>query len=432
MKRRLVLLSSILVLSGAVISPVMAYAEDYEAQINQNVQQIEQNNQTIQALQQEQQATAQQLTTLVKEIEDTQLQLNQLAQQMSDTQNQIITLESDITKLNEVIEKRAEKIVEQARYLQTENTSSDLLKAIFSSESIVEAFEKIWAMTELTSASNDVLKQQKVDKEKVEAKKVELDTKLQEQGQRAANMQTLASQQADRRGNLETVLSTIESQTASTQAQNADLQAKIDEAKEAQAQYLAQLEAQRQAAQQSALAARLAEEERARAEYVTSHGGTVSTNAYEASSVPSSASSSSSVTSFVSGSGNYPAPNPSFIASLNGGYPGQCTWYVFNRLAQLGSPIRHSLMGNGGEWGYYGRVNGYSVSNTPKVGTAVSWQGGEAGINTPYGHVAFVEAVYGDGSILVSEMNYIGEFIISTRVVSAAHAAQGDYIDFGL
>lgn len=439
MKRQLVLLSSILVLSGAVITPAAVFAEDYQAQINQNTQQIDQNNQLIESLQQEQAATFQRLTGLVQEIETTQSQLDQLSKDIENTQNQITTLESEINQLNEVIAKRAEKIVDQARYLQTENTSDDFFKAIFSSESIVEAFEKIWAMTQLTSASNDVLQQQQRDKAAVEAKKAEMDTKLQEQGQRAAQMQTLASEQATRRSDLETVLSTIESQTTSAQMQNAELQQQIDQARASQAQYLAQLEAQRQAEQQNALATRFAQEEAERARYAASQGVSVTTPSRTTSSAVSSSATAATPTAtttssaaYVAGGGGFPAPNPSYVAALNGGYPGQCTWYVYNRLAQLGAPIPYSMMGNGGEWGSYARSYGYSVTNTPKAGTAVSFQGGEAGINTYYGHVAFVEEVYADGSILVSEMNFRGEFVLSTRVISASQAVLGDYIDFGL
>ena len=48
--------------------------------------------------------------------------------------------------------------------------------------------------------------------------------------------------------------------------------------------------------------------------------------------------------------GIFPPPDPKHIASLNGGYAGQCTWYVYNRFSQLGKPIKYSPMGNGGEW----------------------------------------------------------------------------------
>ena len=106
----------------------------------------------------------------------------------------------------------------------------------------------------------------------------------------------------------------------------------------------------------------------------------------------------------VSG-GNFPPPDPNHVASLNGGYPGQCTWYVYNRFSQLGKPIQHSPMGNGGEWAFYVQNYGYSVSRVARAGTAISFPPGVVGSSEEYGHIAFVEKVNADGSVVISEMN---------------------------
>jgi len=76
-------------------------------------------------------------------------------------------------------------------------------------------------------------------------------------------------------------------------------------------------------------------------------------------------------------------------------YPfGQCTWYVNTR--------RPAPWG-GNAWQWFGRARAYGRPEgpTPRVGAImVTWE-------SPYwGHVAYVEQVYGDGSWLVSEMNY--------------------------
>lgn len=124
--------------------------------------------------------------------------------------------------------------------------------------------------------------------------------------------------------------------------------------------------------------------------------------------------------------GDFGAIDTNYVASLNGGAPGYCTWYVYNRLAQLGAPIPHRVMGNGGQWADYARSYGYSVSKEAKAGRVASFRGG-------YGHVAFVEKVNSDGSVLLSEMNYGGgRFVISSRTLSASQAANAEYIDFGL
>ncbi|WP_252344730.1 CD1108 family mobile element protein [Gemella sp. zg-1178] len=140
----------------------------------------------------------------------------------------------------------------------------------------------------------------------------------------------------------------------------------------------------------------------------------------------------SSLYDFDVSGGDFPQPDPNYVASLNGGYPGQCTWYVYNRFSQLGKPIKHSPMGNGGEWAFYAQNYGYSVSRNARAGTAISFPPGVAGSSPQYGHIAFVEKVNEDGSVLVSEMNVKGEFIISTRTISKEDASQCYYIDYGL
>ena len=97
---------------------------------------------------------------------------------------------------------------------------------------------------------------------------------------------------------------------------------------------------------------------------------------------------------------------------------GNCTQYVYNRITQLGKHI-DLTMGNGNEWGKTGRARGYEVTNIPKVGTAVSFPAGVLGADPFYGHVAFLEKINADGSLLISEMNVKGLNVVSTRVIPA-------------
>ena len=112
----------------------------------------------------------------------------------------------------------------------------------------------------------------------------------------------------------------------------------------------------------------------------------------------------------------------------SGSYPqGQCTWYVYNRAYQLGIKF-DSFMGNGGDWA---SKASYSVSHEPKLHTALSFVQGQAGSDPTYGHVAFVEQVKDDGSILISEMNVTGlpPLTVSYRTFSADEAKQFWYVE---
>ncbi|MBO0460079.1 glucosaminidase domain-containing protein [Enterococcus hulanensis] len=105
----------------------------------------------------------------------------------------------------------------------------------------------------------------------------------------------------------------------------------------------------------------------------------------------------------------------------SGSYPvGQCTWYAFNRVKQLGKSV-DDYMGNGGEWATKGKALGYEVSQKPKAGWLISFKPGVAGSDARYGHVAFVEVVRPDG-ILISEGNVYGGTVISYRVIDNALA----------
>lgn len=109
-------------------------------------------------------------------------------------------------------------------------------------------------------------------------------------------------------------------------------------------------------------------------------------------------------------------------------YPqGQCTWYVDQRMKQFGQYI-HSNLGDAHHWNNRAAREGYQVSSTPKKHTAVVFEAGQLGADTQYGHVAFVEKVNADGSIIISESNVKGLGVISYRTTDADDASQLDYI----
>lgn len=114
--------------------------------------------------------------------------------------------------------------------------------------------------------------------------------------------------------------------------------------------------------------------------------------------------------------------------NTSGSYPvGQCTWYAFNRVKQLGKSV-DDFMGNGGEWGTKGKALGYEVSREPKAGWLISFTPGTAGSDPRYGHVAFVEVVRPEG-ILISEGNVYGGTVISYRVIDSS-LAKSDLVTY--
>lgn len=90
-------------------------------------------------------------------------------------------------------------------------------------------------------------------------------------------------------------------------------------------------------------------------------------------------------------------------------YTCQCTSYAaWYWNAVLGKSWTNTRPGSGSayNWGNLGADQGYSVSSTPRVGAIISWsQGLYPG--DQWGHVAIVEAVNSDGTIDLSEYNYV-------------------------
>lgn len=93
----------------------------------------------------------------------------------------------------------------------------------------------------------------------------------------------------------------------------------------------------------------------------------------------------------------------------NGYAYGYCTWYVKNRRPDLPNNL-----GNANTWAARAAPQGYGTGSAPRVGAV-------AQALTGYMHVAYVEAVHGNGTITVSEMNFKGFAVKSSRVVSAAN-----------
>lgn len=101
---------------------------------------------------------------------------------------------------------------------------------------------------------------------------------------------------------------------------------------------------------------------------------------------------------------------------------GNCTWYAYERRLQLGRPIG-SFWGHAKAWSASARAAGLVVNNVPAPGAIIQNTWGGFG----YGHVGIVERVDGQ-NIYVSDMNYKGYNIISSRIVPLAEVGRYNFI----
>ena len=111
--------------------------------------------------------------------------------------------------------------------------------------------------------------------------------------------------------------------------------------------------------------------------------------------------------------------NLGYRYGLGGPYvPGQCTQWAWYNRKDLPSNL-----GNANTWARRAAAAGFPVDHNPRAGdvfqTTAGW----------YGHVGYVEAVNGDGSITVTEMNYnYRSYQVIRATIPAEHVKNFNYI----
>lgn len=94
-------------------------------------------------------------------------------------------------------------------------------------------------------------------------------------------------------------------------------------------------------------------------------------------------------------------------------------WRLFERDVAFSSDVtgpagRKGHFGEPGTWAATAAGIGFSVDEVPQVGAIAHWRAGEQGAGRA-GHVAYVERVNADGSVVVSEFDWSGEHAYSQR-----------------
>ncbi|NJL89432.1 MAG: S8 family serine peptidase [Coleofasciculaceae cyanobacterium SM2_1_6] len=109
-------------------------------------------------------------------------------------------------------------------------------------------------------------------------------------------------------------------------------------------------------------------------------------------------------------------------------WQGQCTWFAYGRMLETGllpagTKANGWFLGHAESWRRDAERAGLPISSTPTAGARgiLVWPPYTKG-TLQWGHVAFVEEVYPDGSVRISEANWAGKGI-SERTLTAAQYA---------
>ena len=391
--------------------------------------QISSANSQIQNLNNQKQAVAGQVEQLSQDLTNVQSRINSVQAEQETAKANLEVLKAEISKLETLIAERNERLKDQARAVQV-NGARSYLDFLLNADSITDVVNRIGVIVDLVGANRQLMQEQARDKEQVQTKEQAQKDNLAKQEANEVQLQNLQSELSATFTKHKATLANLSNEELEAIAARDGL---VQE-KERLAAEKARADAEKAAAQKAAEEAKeamlKATEEAVAKAAATPAAATASTPATIAAK-SESASTPAKAANIVVG-GSFAAPNPSFVAALNGGYFGQCTYYMYNRFAQLGAPIRTTALGNAAEWPANAAAAGYGVSSTPRAGTAIVFQRGVGGADPVYGHVGFVERVNADGSLFISEMNVQGVNVISTRTIPASVAAQATYINFGL
>ena len=368
------LLSTVLVSQGAVLSSVQANTTD------EKIAAQDSKISNLTAQQKEAQKQVDEIQTKVSAIQSEQEKLQSENEKLQEESKK---LEGEIAELSKNIVARNESLENQARSAQTNGTATSYINTIINSDSITEAISRVAAMSEIVSANNKMLQQQKEDKKAISEKQVAnneaINTVIANQQTLADDAQALTTKQAELKVaelNLAAEKASAESEKSTLLEQKAAAEAEAKAAAEAEAAYKA-----KQASQQQTLIA---------------SAKTTFTEQVQATSTSTSSSSSDDDSSYTPAVTTV-SQRPTYSSNASSYPVGQCTWG-----AKTLAPWAGDYWGNGGQWAASAAAAGFRTGSTPQVGAIASWDDGG------YGHVAVVTAVESPTRIQVSECNYDG------------------------
>ena len=368
------MLSTVLLSNGAVLSSVKANTTD---------EKIAAQDSKISELTTQQKEAQKQVDEIQTKVSAIQSEQEKLQSENEKLQEESKKLEGEIAELSKNIVARNESLENQARSAQTNGTATSYINTIINSDSITEAISRVAAMSEIVSANNKMLQQQKEDKKAISEKQVAnneaINTVIANQQTLADDAQALTTRQAELKVaelNLAAEKATAENEKASLFEQKAAAEAEAKAAAEAEAAYKA-----KQASQQQSLAA---------------SANTTFAAQVQATSSSSSASSSDDDSSYTPAATTV-SQRPTYSSNASSYPVGQCTWG-----AKTLAPWAGDYWGNGGQWATSAAAAGFRTGSTPQVGAIACWDDGG------YGHVAVVTAVESTTRIQVSECNYDG------------------------
>lgn len=362
------------ILSIGLLAVPLVKADQFETQINDLKAQNTQNQQKVESLRVEAGSLQATINGLQSQINALQAQIVANQAKSADLQKQIVVAEEELAKQKNLLGQNI-----KAMYLEGDITTLEMLA---SSNDLSEFVDKQQYREAVKTKIKNTL-------DKVNALKLQLKGQKEEVERLIKEQTSLQNQIATQKAEQDRLLGLNQSEQVATDQQIKENFAKITDLKKQQA-----------------------------IENAKRFGGGVG----------------------IAGGGGYPWGNaycihtgsvsgacPNYDWAFNGsiwnfstggyGYRNCTDWVAW----RVGAPAG---LGNANTWDNRAPAYGYAVDGNPRPGDAAVSNGGT------YGHVMLVEAVNGDGSIVVSDYNRLGDGLYRMTQLSASQANGLVYVHF--
>ncbi|MDH6365164.1 murein DD-endopeptidase MepM/ murein hydrolase activator NlpD [Enterococcus sp. PF1-24] len=225
-------ISALVLLSALLAGPTVASAESIEDKINAQTEKIA----ALETQGSEAKTLLEQIQADVKQIEsDIQ---TVLAEKMAE-ELKLSELTTQIDSLQVTIEKRETQINNQARDVQTAQSSSNFLELLFNAESINDVISKTIAMNTLISANQSVMDAQVQDKAELETLQKDAEIRLERINEQTAELHQKESDLVAARLDQEVKVNELAAQLATEEDQKQAFEKEKEEAEQRRKEELA-------------------------------------------------------------------------------------------------------------------------------------------------------------------------------------------------
>lgn len=219
---------------------------------------IDKANDEIGRLKGEQADVREQIERFDLAINDTMDKIHEKNDQINDTKKEVEQLQVEIKELEARIAKRNELLKDRARNFQETGGMVSYIDVLMGAKTFADFIDRVSAVATIMEADQDILKQHAADKELLESKKVEVETKLSKLEKMRQDLQELSAGLKAKKAEQNKLLSKLEIKEdkieeemmdkAEQQSILASQEAAIQKAIQLERAHLAELERQRKEA----------------------------------------------------------------------------------------------------------------------------------------------------------------------------------------